>query len=101
MAMVVITTNILLISRSLLDVPDYRRYGYELMHVTGLKPASMYQALHRMQDEGWLTSYLEPGEPQQLGRKRRRYYELTEYGEQIVRTQLRAWSVRLRNVSAA
>lgn len=99
--MVEVTTNVLLISRALLDVDDHRRYGYELMHITGLKAASMYQALHRMQDEGWLTSYLEEGDPRQLGRKKRRYYELTERGEYLARTHLRVWAERLRNISAA
>lgn len=91
-----ITANVLRISRSLLDFPDNRRYGYELMRETGLRSPSMYKALHRMQDEGWLTSYLETGDPKMLGRRRRRYYELTETGRAAVVDQLARWARVLR-----
>lgn len=96
-----VTTNVLLISRALLDVPDHRRYGYELMAITRLKTASMYQALHRMEDSGWLTSYWESGNPKELGRKRRRYYELTELGQMRVEGHLRHWLEMLRGAPAA
>lgn len=84
--------NVLRISRALLDVPDHRRYGYQLMQITGLGHSSMYQALHRMQDDGWLTSYIEPGDPKVLGRRPRRYYELTEHGERLFTEELRSWA---------
>lgn len=87
--------NVLRISRALLDVPDHRRYGYQLMRVTGLGHSSMYQALHRMQDEGWLTSYIEPGDARVLGRKPRRYYELTELGQRVFTEGLREWAAIL------
>lgn len=96
-----ITANVLRISRSLLDVPDNRRYGYELMRETGLRSPSMYKALHRMQDDGWLTSYLEPGDPRQLGRRRRRYYVLTDEGRAYAEGNLRRWFDVLRGSSAA
>lgn len=91
-----IKANVLLIARALLDVPDHRRYGYQLMRETGLRHSSMYQALHRMENQGWLTSYLEPGDPRQLGRRRRRYYELTELGSRAVVDSLRQWTAVLR-----
>jgi PadR family transcriptional regulator PadR len=94
-----VTANVLLISRALLDVPDHRRYGYELMALTHLKTASMYQALHRMEDAGWLTSYWESGHPKQLGRKRRRYYELTEVGRRTAQAYLRHWLDTLRGAA--
>lgn len=95
-----VTANVLLISRALLDVPDHRRYGYELMQLTKLRNGSMYTALHRMEDNGWLTSYWEPGNPRELGRKRRRYYELTEVGQRQVEGHLRHWVATLRGAAA-
>lgn len=96
-----VTANVLLISRSLLDVPDNRRYGYELMRATGLKPASMYQVLRRMDADEWVTSYWEPGDPRELGRKRRRYYELTDRGRALATAELRRWTESLRGSAAA
>jgi DNA-binding PadR family transcriptional regulator len=96
-----ITANVLRISRSLLDVSDNRRYGYELMRETGLRSPSMYKALHRMQDAGWLTSYLEVGDPKLLGRRRRRYYVLTDEGRQHAQDNLRLWVDALRGNPAA
>lgn len=96
-----ITANVLRISRSLLDVGDHRRYGYELMRETGLRSPSMYKALHRMQDAGWLTSYLEPGDPRVLGRRRRRYYVLTDEGRTHAQRNLREWVDTLRGGPAA
>jgi DNA-binding PadR family transcriptional regulator len=96
-----VTANVLLISRALLDVPDQRRYGYELMAMTRLRTASMYQTLHRMEDNGWLTSYWETGNPRDLGRKRRRYYELTESGERTAKAHLKHWLETLRGENAA
>lgn len=95
-----VTANVLLISRALLDVPDHRRYGYELMAVTRLKTASMYQALRRMEDAGWLTSYWESGNPRDLGRRRRRYYELTDVGRRTAGAYLRHWLETLRGTAA-
>lgn len=91
-----IKANTLLISSALLNVPDHRRYGYQLMRDTGLGHSSMYTALHRMQNQGWLTSYLEPGDPKVLGRRRRRYYELTEDGERAFTDSFRFWASLLR-----
>lgn len=96
-----VTANVLLISRSLVDVPDNRRYGYELMRTTGLRPASMYQVLRRMEADGWVTSYWEDGDPRVLGRRRRRYYELTDRGRTLAVAQLRRWSETLRGSSSA
>lgn len=86
-----VTANVLAISRALVDVPDNRRYGWDLMKVTRLRPASMYKALHRMEGEGWLESYREDGDPRDLGRKLRRYYVLTDLGRDRARDELAHW----------
>lgn len=86
-----VTANVLAVSRALLDVPDHRRYGYELMAIVGLPDSSMYKLLHRMEDNGWLESSLEPGDPRTLGRKRRRYYVLTELGQERTEREMRRW----------
>lgn len=95
------TANVLLISRALLDVPDRRRYGYELMRITRLRSSSMYVVLARMREAGWVTCYLEPGDPRELGRRLRVYYELTEKGEWAITTSLRHWVDALRGIPEA
>lgn len=96
-----ITANVLKISRSLLDVPDHRRYGYELIRSTGLRQTSMYRSLHHMEAHGWLISYLEEGDPRVLGRRLRRYYQLTETGHEAIVGHLQHWSAVLRGDHAA
>lgn len=96
-----ITANVLRISRSLLDAPDQRRYGYELMICTGLASPSMYKALHRMEAAGWLESYPEPGTHKTLGRAPRRYYEITGQGRMLLKRHIKRWASMLRGDLAA
>jgi PadR family transcriptional regulator PadR len=53
-------------------------------HVT---PGSLFPALHRLEDQGWLRS--EWGESE--NRRRARYYRLTAAGRRQLETETRAW----------
>ena len=58
------------------------RYGFSIMDATGLPSGTVYQVLRRFEGGGLVTSHWEEGQEPELGRPRRRYYELTGKGEQ-------------------
>ena len=57
------------------------RYGFDVMAVTGLASGTVYPALRRLEDAGYLLSKWErPGIAQQEQRPARKYYEVTRDG---------------------
>jgi len=59
-------------------------FGVELMEELGrhgyqIGPGSLYPILHKLEDEGYLTS-----QRRQAGKRLRRYYRITLSGEQIL-----------------
>lgn len=54
--------------------------GFEIAALTELKTGTLYPILHRLENAGWLSSRWESGEPEKLGRPRRRYYKITAQG---------------------
>jgi PadR family transcriptional regulator len=63
-----------------MEDPSRPRYGLELAKRTGLKSGTVYPALGRLEQEGWLTSAVEDVDPRQAGRPARRIYTLTNAG---------------------
>ena len=69
------------------------RYGFDVMAVTGLASGTVYPALRRLEDAGFLISKWErPGIAQQQQRPPRKYYEVTREG----RTALHEARLRFR-----
>jgi DNA-binding PadR family transcriptional regulator len=58
-------------------------YGLELSDQTGLKSGTLYPVLARLEEAGWVTSAWEDTDPRDVGRPRRRYYELTGLGQRV------------------
>ena len=58
-----------------------------------VKPGSLFPALHRMEEQGWLTSYWGESE----NNRRAKYYKLTAAG----RRQLEAETKRWRRIALA
>ncbi len=58
-----------------------------------VKPGSLFPALHRLEEKGWLAS--EWGESENL--RRAKYYRLTKTGRKQVETEMANW----KRVSAA
>jgi PadR family transcriptional regulator PadR len=59
------------------------RYGFEVMVVTGLASGTVYPALRRLEDAGFVTSKWEkPGIAQAEQRPARKYYEVTKPGRE-------------------
>jgi PadR family transcriptional regulator PadR len=54
--------------------------GAEVARATGLASGTMYPILLRLERAGWLRSRWEEVDPQQLGRPRRRLYQVTGIG---------------------
>jgi DNA-binding PadR family transcriptional regulator len=73
---------------ALLEEPEGRRYGLDLMTATGLPSGTMYPILRRLQEAGWVAAEWELIDPVAAGRPARRYYRLTEDGMQRARATL-------------
>ena len=52
-----------------------------------VKPGSLFPALHRLEEQGWLSS--EWGESE--NRRRAKYYRLTKTGRKHIETETAAW----------
>src|SRR5438477_6507176 len=88
----------LLILRALLLQSDHglgvtRRIQQITRGTFDVKPGSLFPALHRLEENGWLASQWGESE----NRRRAKYYKLTAAGRRQVETELADW----RRISAA
>lgn len=60
-----------------------KHYGYDLMQAAGISSGTLYPLLARLEKCNWITASWEDADPAQLGRGRRKYYELTERGRWV------------------
>jgi len=66
--------------KAFLDDPAAKRYGFELMQITGMTSGSLYPALAKVERAGWIMGERESIDPREEGRPARRYYMLTAEG---------------------
>ena len=52
-----------------------------------VKPGSLFPALHRLEEKGWLSSEWGASETN----RKAKYYELTKAGKRQLRTETRSW----------
>ena len=83
----------LLILRAVSLGPDHglgiaRRVQQITRGTFDVKAGSLFPALHRLEEQGWLRS--EWGESE--NRRRAKYYELTKAGRRQIETETAAWS---------
>ncbi len=83
----------LLILRAVSLGPDHglgiaRRVAQITRGAFDVKPGSLFPALHRLEEQGWLRS--DWGESE--NRRRAKYYELTKAGRRQIETETAAWS---------
>jgi PadR family transcriptional regulator PadR len=76
---------------ALLEGPETGMYGAELTRDTGVGAGSVYPALQRLEDAGWLESRWVHESPPPA----RHYYQLTPSGEQQARAALARVAARL------
>jgi PadR family transcriptional regulator, regulatory protein PadR len=81
--------------KALLVKPRKPRYGLELSKEAGLPSGTIYPILARLEQAGWIDSFWEDIDEAAEGRRRRRYYRLTEKGAVKGRQVLEATSQRL------
>jgi PadR family transcriptional regulator, regulatory protein PadR len=64
-----------------------RRIGQMTRGTFLVKPGSLFPALHRMEENGWLTSFWGESE----NRRRAKYYRLTKAGERRLGAETAEW----------
>jgi DNA-binding PadR family transcriptional regulator len=65
------------------------RYGFDIMDSSGLPGGTVYPALRRLERAGFVTSSWEADEiAREAKRPRRRYYEITKTGEEVLQGAL-------------
>jgi PadR family transcriptional regulator PadR len=92
------TLPVISILSAMLERPSDEWYGLELAERAELKSGTIYPALLRLEQAGWLASHWEEVNPTEVGRPRRRLYRLTGEG-QIAAEQ--AVGAHLRRIGAA
>lgn len=70
----------------ILQALDYGyRYGFDIMTITGLASGTVYPALRRLEDAGFVASKWErPAVAQAEQRPPRKYYEVTKAGRTVL-----------------
>lgn len=63
--------------------------GAEVGRATDLASGTLYPILMRLEEAGWVESRWEAGDPHELGRPRRRLYQITGVGIRKARVAFR------------
>lgn len=96
-----LTENVVAIFNTMLERPRKAWYGLELAESAEIGSATIYAAMTRMERAGMLRAYWEDVDPSDVGRPRRRLYELTGAGERAGRKALREYRPRVRRSQEA
>jgi len=64
-----------------------RRIGQITQGTFDVKPGSLFPALHRLEERGWLTSSWGESETN----RRAKYYRITKTGQRQLEAEVRAW----------
>jgi DNA-binding PadR family transcriptional regulator len=82
--------------KAFLDDPAAKRYGFEIMQITGMTSGSLYPTLAKVEQAGWIRGEREPIDPREEGRPARRYYMLTAEGATTGAAALAEFSQQFR-----
>jgi len=74
-----ITVTVLRIANLFVSRPERKRSGQQVTQALGMSRSTVYDALERMKERGWLASYKDPVPRFDTGRRHRMYY-MTEEG---------------------
>ncbi|MEV0294456.1 helix-turn-helix transcriptional regulator [Nocardia sp. NPDC050710] len=83
-----ITLQTLQVLQALLDRPADEHYGLKISENSGLPTGSIYPILTRLETAGWVSSDWEDIDESAEGRRRRRYYRLTDPGARLAREEI-------------
>jgi DNA-binding PadR family transcriptional regulator len=92
------TLSTLRVLAVLLAEPTGEHYGLELCRAAELPGGTLYPILARLEGVGWLTSAWEDIDETAQGRRRRRYYRLTDSGAERARQVMADHQHQLRPV---
>ena len=79
----------------LMSCPRGEVSGAEIARNTKLASGTLYPILMRLEQAGWVESRWETEDPHQLGRPRRRFYQLTGSGAKKTRLAFREISTAI------
>ena len=75
-----ITGPVLKVLGALMSSGRFELSGADIARATKLASGTLYPILFRLERAGWLESHWEAGDPEALGRPRRRFYCVTALG---------------------
>ena len=84
-----LTTQTLKVLGTLMTQRPEAVSGAEIGRAAKLHSGTLYPILFRLEQAGWLESRWEVETPQQLGRPRRRFYQLTGIGARKAKSAFR------------
>jgi PadR family transcriptional regulator, regulatory protein PadR len=90
------TTPTLRLLAAFLKEVGGEHYGYDLMRQANLDSGTLYPILIRLEQNEWLESHWEDIDESVAGRRRRRFYRLTDKGQQLARSELSALQIPLQ-----
>jgi DNA-binding PadR family transcriptional regulator len=73
--------------------------GVEIARATKLSSGTLYPILIRLEQARWAESRWEEGNPSELGRPRRRFYQLTALGAKKARSAIQEIAAPLRRLA--
>ena len=91
----------------LVALADADRHGYDIMReveqrTSGsivIRPGSLYRAIHRLLEQGWIEELEERPAPE-LDDERRRYYRITSAGREAAATEVARMEEAVRTARA-
>jgi PadR family transcriptional regulator, regulatory protein PadR len=84
-----ITTQTIKVLATLMSPVQEEMSGAEIGRATKLSSGTLYPILLRLEEAGWLKSHWEAEDPHELGRPRRRLYQVTGVGMRKARAAFR------------
>lgn len=75
--------------------------GVEITKASGIVAGTLYPLLSRLQAAGWLESEWEDVDPKEVGRPRRKFYRMTEFGQLRARAALSELQVQIAGEAVA
>jgi PadR family transcriptional regulator, regulatory protein PadR len=94
-----ITTQTLKVLAALMSRTEEEISGAEIGRTTKLASGTLYPILLRLEEAGWVSSRWEVGDPHQLGRPRRRLYQIEGVGLRKARSAFRDLALSFRELA--
>ncbi|WP_228539359.1 PadR family transcriptional regulator [Nocardia sp. XZ_19_385] len=92
------TVQTLQVLQTMLVRPNEEHYGLAISERTRLPTGSIYPIMTRLETAGWVTSAWEDIDESAEGRRKRRYYQLTQEGASAAHSEISKMRQRLAPV---